>query len=85
MKDPYTPVANSSILGANRDEFLDRPTLPASWHAFDDASTDATPSVRTHRGGTPVDGAHVLCARDLGSVLHGTWVGMTRDLRVGTL
>lgn len=62
-------VANPSILAANRDEFLDRPATPAAWHNFDAPSNDNW----------------VLCGRDLGSDDKGTWLGMTRDLRIGIL
>lgn len=57
------------ILAANRDEFLDRPTSPAQWHDFD--------------GAAPKD--QVLSGRDLGTAEKGTWLGITKDLRVGTV
>lgn len=57
------------ILAANRDEFLDRPTAPAEWHDFD--------------GAAPA--SQVLSGRDLGTAEKGTWLGITKDLRVGTV
>lgn len=62
-------VTNPSVLAANRDEFLDRPATPAAWHNFDQGGSDDW----------------VLCGRDLGSPDKGTWLGITRDLRVGIL
>lgn len=57
-------------MAANRDEFYDRPAAPAEWHNFDSPDNDDK---------------WVLCGRDLGSPEKGTWLGMTRDLRVGIL
>lgn len=58
------------MLAANRDEFLDRPASDAAWHNFDADGTDDN---------------WVLCGRDLGSPDKGTWMGITKDLRIGTL
>ncbi|KAL1405208.1 hypothetical protein Q8F55_008833 [Vanrija albida] len=57
------------VLAANRDEFLDRPASAAHWHSFE------------HDGHED----HVLCGTDLGSPDKGTWLGITRDLRLGIL
>lgn len=75
----------SSILASNRDEYLDRPTLPAGWHSFapleaagglaDDAATD----------GAATKDPWVLSGRDMGSPAGGTWLGMTKDLRIAVL
>ncbi|OCF31850.1 hypothetical protein I317_03354 [Kwoniella heveanensis CBS 569] len=71
------------ILASNRDEFLARPTLPAAWHTFSFSS--ASPA-------TPVDGhdesetqGWVLSGLDRGKAEGGTWLGITRDHRVGLL
>lgn len=72
-----TPADKNRILASNRDEFFDRPAAPAAWHNFDRISGDAA-----------LDSSEqpwVLCGRDLGSVQGGTWIGMTRDLRIGAL
>jgi len=60
---------DSRVLAANRDEFLDRPASDAEWHNFDSDSADKW----------------VLCGRDLASADKGTWLGITKDLRVGIL
>ncbi|KAJ9475017.1 TFIIS-type domain-containing protein [Pseudozyma hubeiensis] len=57
------------IIASNRDEYLSRPTLPASWHDFSSptSSSTATSSVSPS----------VLSARD--STGGGTWLGVTRN------
>ncbi|WOO85745.1 Transport and Golgi organization protein 2 [Vanrija pseudolonga] len=60
------------VLAANRDEYLDRPASAAHWHRFEQPEQ-------------PRDDDYVLCGRDLGSPDQGTWLGITRDLRIGIL
>ncbi len=65
------------ILGANRDEYLDRPAAPAGWHCFSASETLTSDK--------PSESRWVLSGVDLGSAIQGTWLGMTSDLRVGVL
>lgn len=82
-----------SILAFNRDEFLDRPTLPAHWHNFD-SSPNLTPTL--HKPNTFTDscpnekkgndeGARVLSGLDRGKAEGGTWLGINKDLKVALL
>ncbi|KAK4686918.1 hypothetical protein P7C73_g3192, partial [Tremellales sp. Uapishka_1] len=80
------------ILAANRDEYLDRPSLPAAWHTFGrvPASAPNAETINKARKESPIqedaeEQDWVLCGRDLGSPMAGTWLGMTRDLRVAVL
>ncbi|KAL7423592.1 hypothetical protein Q5752_001173 [Cryptotrichosporon argae] len=86
------------ILAANRDEHLDRPASPAAWHTFEQlaragaayAVPDAARAEPRVQAGAdalaPAEKAPwVLSGRDLGSAEGGTWLGMTRDLRVGII
>ncbi|WVW80463.1 hypothetical protein I302_102445 [Kwoniella bestiolae CBS 10118] len=59
------------ILASNRDEFLARLTAPAKWHSF---SSDDT-----------AEDDWVLSGVDKGAANGGTWLGITKDLRVGLL
>jgi hypothetical protein len=68
-------ILTPRILAANRDEYLDRPATPAGWHDFGD-----TPS-----RGDMSDESWVLSGRDTSSVIGGTWLGMTSDLRIGAM
>ncbi|OCF56736.1 hypothetical protein L486_05590 [Kwoniella mangroviensis CBS 10435] len=64
------------ILASNRDEFLSRPTAPARWHTF-------SPSPPIDESGEKE--FWILSGVDKGAVNGGTWLGITRDLRVGLL
>ncbi|WWC68344.1 uncharacterized protein I206_102269 [Kwoniella pini CBS 10737] len=67
------------ILASNRDEFLARPTEPAKWHNFS-ASPNANGKVdRDENEGW------VLSGIDAGATNGGTWLGITKDLRIGLL
>ncbi|ORY23949.1 NRDE protein-domain-containing protein [Naematelia encephala] len=67
------------ILASNRDEYLDRPALPAAWHSFE-------PLNRPNIDSNQVGNDHwVLSGRDLASSQGGTWLGMTRDLRIAVI
>ena len=74
--------ALSSVLAANRDEFLHRPTTPAAWHAFAlPVSAHSTSPSDTHR---------TLSGLDLEA--GGTWLGISLPpsptaprLRFGTI
>ncbi|ADV21400.1 hypothetical protein I305_00567 [Cryptococcus gattii E566] len=81
------------ILAFNRDEFLDRPTLPAHWHNFD-SSPNLTPTL--HKPNTFTDScprekkgngeaARVLSGLDRGKAEGGTWLGISKDLKVALL
>lgn len=59
-----TTSADHSIVAANRDEFLARPTAPAHWHTWDQAAPD-----REHSG------LRVLSGLDLSA--GGTWFGIS--------
>jgi hypothetical protein len=72
------------ILASNRDEYLDRPTTPAEWHAFE--PIDPGPSFsKLDKPDRASDEAWVLSGRDAGSPAGGTWLGMTSDLRIGVM
>lgn len=65
-----------SILCANRDEYLARPTLPAHFHSF-----EAMPKSATLNDGGPAalgdkDRGRVLSGRD--KLAGGTWLGVSR-------
>ena len=64
----YSDLLGISILCANRDEFLSRPTAEAHFHNFGDKSE------------SDVLKGNVLSGRDLQA--GGTWVGMNRSGRV---
>ncbi|WVR05578.1 hypothetical protein IAU60_002597 [Kwoniella sp. DSM 27419] len=68
------------ILASNRDEFLGRPTLPAGWHDF--AAKQAT-TIMVAEGDEPH--GWVLSGLDRARPEGGTWLGITRDLRVGLI
>ncbi|ODO07557.1 hypothetical protein L198_01136 [Cryptococcus wingfieldii CBS 7118] len=65
------------ILAFNRDEFFDRPTLPADWHNF-------APSPTANGSATPLTPT-VLSGLDRGKAEGGTWLGISRNLKVGLL
>ncbi|WWC60626.1 uncharacterized protein I303_103200 [Kwoniella dejecticola CBS 10117] len=67
------------ILASNRDEFLARPTEPAQWHDFA-SSPDLSQGSDVSKPET-----WVLSGIDKGSANGGTWLGITKDLRVGIL
>ncbi|KAF6766976.1 Protein of unknown function DUF833 [Kalmanozyma brasiliensis GHG001] len=62
--------AYSLVIASNRDEFLSRPTLPASWHDFSNGRSSSSSS-------------SILSARD--STGGGTWLGITRNGAFATL
>jgi hypothetical protein len=75
-------AAEVSILCANRDEFLGRPTLPAHFHSFEALSQPASVSVSNADGqavqqaqGTAPAGS-VLSGRDV--LAEGAWLGIHR-------
>ncbi|OWZ62714.1 hypothetical protein AYX15_05171 [Cryptococcus neoformans] len=81
------------ILAFNRDEFLDRPTLPAHWHDFNSSPT-LTPSPYKPNTLTDLcprekkesdDGGRVLSGLDRGKAEGGTWLGISKDLKVALL
>ncbi|WVQ96970.1 hypothetical protein IAU59_004079 [Kwoniella sp. CBS 9459] len=74
------------ILASNRDEFLARPTLPAGWHTFSFPSSPALPDGSKPAAEGEGEGeGWVLSGLDQGKAAGGTWLGITRDLRVGLL
>ena len=77
---PSALLTPLSILASNRDEYLDRPTLPARWHRF--APLSSSPDAQDE---PPRPDDWVLSGRDHGSPNGGTWLGVTRDLRVAVL
>jgi uncharacterized protein with NRDE domain len=85
--DSITPEISDTlvrILASNRDEYLDRPTTPAAWHAFEPIDQRSTPPLSVEQEGAS-DEAWVLSGRDAGSPAGGTWLGMTSDLRIGVM
>lgn len=79
IRFPQTTEActGDRILASNRDEYFDRPALQAKWHTFDHPTDTVTDS------NGRLEPPWVLSGRDLGSSMGGTWLGMTRDLRIG--
>ncbi|ORX35446.1 NRDE protein-domain-containing protein [Kockovaella imperatae] len=82
------------ILASNRDEYLARPALPAHWHTFgpieEDQEAIRAESSKASTGGKGSGDQHadepwIMCGRDMGSPEAGTWLGMTKDLRIGVL
>jgi uncharacterized protein with NRDE domain len=77
-------AAEVSILCANRDEFLGRPTLPAHFHSFEALSQPASVSVSNADGQTaqqaqgtaPALAGSVLSGRDV--LAEGAWLGIHR-------
>ena len=73
-----------SIIVSNREEYLDRPTSKAAWHSFGPVSASASTSYDNSNGTEPGNEKDwVLSGRDLSS--GGTWLGITRDLRVAVM
>lgn len=64
--DSHLPLASTSVLAANRDEFLGRPTSPAAWHDF----TPSSPHFPT-----PTSTQRVLSGIDIEA--GGTWLGVS--------
>ncbi|SPO31148.1 uncharacterized protein UTRI_05205_B [Ustilago trichophora] len=64
------------VIASNRDEFLSRPTLPASWHDF-------SPSSSSSSSINPSEPFRILSARD--ATGGGTWLGITRNGAFATL
>jgi len=74
------------ILASNRDEYLDRPTAPANWHTFAPLSSGPlASSVSARTASDHPEHPWVISGRDKGSPVGGTWLGMTRDLRLAVL
>ena len=69
-----------SILVSNRDEFLHRPTLPATWRRS--LASGGEPAGEGSAGGDGDEGS-VLCGLD--AVGGGTWLGLAKDGRLGVL
>lgn len=78
------------IVAANRDEYLARPTLTASWNDFDDIKQarqqrpqDIVPRIvsRDESESTSSDAhgnsANCLCGRDAQDPIGGTWLGLS--------
>ncbi|WRT65990.1 uncharacterized protein IL334_002941 [Kwoniella shivajii] len=70
------------ILASNRDEYLARPTAPAQWHNF--SSPNSNPEFSNSGNGNEEQG-WILSGIDKGPTNGGTWLGITRDLRIGIL
>ncbi|KAL5342136.1 NRDE protein-domain-containing protein [Aspergillus crustosus] len=69
------------IIINNRDEFLSRPTAPASWW-----SPSPSPSPSPISIADPVtEIPHILSARDLARPAHGIWLGVTKEGRAAVL
>jgi uncharacterized protein with NRDE domain len=69
-----------SILCANRDEYLARPTLPAHFHSFEALTTpapsnDTVPAVQDDLNLTSK--GKVLSGRDVRA--EGTWLGISQS------
>lgn len=64
----------SLVIASNRDEFLSRPTLQASWHDFSSSSSSSASSSPDQR---------ILSARD--ATGGGTWLGVTQNGAFATL
>ena|SRR6266571_3823927 len=79
LQSGYAPLTmgGGSILCANRDEFLVRPTLPAHFHSFEALSQPASasdgPAVQQDKGTT----GSILSGRDM--LAGGTWLGINRS------
>jgi len=61
-----------SVLAANRDEFLARPTTSAAWHTF---PPSASPETFPSPDGLPPTAARTLSGLDLSA--GGTWLGLS--------
>nr|ODO02646.1 hypothetical protein L204_01385 [Cryptococcus depauperatus CBS 7855] len=86
------------ILAFNRDELLDRPTLSAHWHDFVGFSSSPNTPLTDDGRPYPVKNekvkpleivgegqGRVLSGRDWSSTVGGTWLGITKDLKVGMI
>ncbi|KIY51510.1 DUF833-domain-containing protein [Fistulina hepatica ATCC 64428] len=75
------------IVCTNRDEFLDRPTLDAHWHAFEPLRNSADPVGAPSDGSeslsVPPSEASILSGRD--AAAGGTWFGVSRNAKVALL
>ncbi|KAG8984787.1 hypothetical protein FRB94_005608 [Tulasnella sp. JGI-2019a] len=65
------------ILCANRDEYLERPTLAAAFHSFEPLAQDV------HSPPAPSSEGLVLSGRDCAA--GGTWLGVSRSGRIAVL
>ena len=81
MSNSSQADAGYSVLCANRDEFLSRPTSGAHWHAFEAVSAAHSPEDANSPTAAP--DATVLSGRDL--VAGGTWLGANTHGRIGLL
>lgn len=70
------------VIASNRDEFLSRPTLPASWHDFASSSSSSSSSSAS-ASNNGADQPQILSARDPAG--GGTWLGVTRNGAFATL
>lgn len=64
------------VLFANRDEVLDRPTLPASWHDFVSARESRNHGSSSAGSWSSPDTGSVLSGIDV--LVGGTWMGINR-------
>lgn len=71
------------VLCANRDEVLDRPTLPASWHDFTVVGGSHNPSARSTGAPASTDTGSVLSGIDVQA--GGTWMGINRAGRIALM
>lgn len=74
------------ILCANRDEYLDRPTLPAAWHDFSSRRGARVPTATASVELTPrrtENSAIVLSGIDVQA--GGTWIGINSAGRIALL
>ncbi|KAL4885734.1 NRDE protein-domain-containing protein [Aspergillus karnatakaensis] len=78
-----THPAYRYIIINNRDEFLSRPTAPATWWTPSPSPSSSSPP--THLPVPSIKIPHILSARDLARPAHGTWLGVTKEGRVAVL
>lgn len=68
-------AAEVSILCANRDEYLGRPTLPAHFHSFEALSSHPA-NVSVSNEAVQQAGNNILSGRDV--LAEGAWLGIHR-------
>ncbi|WAR58200.1 hypothetical protein PtB15_5B432 [Puccinia triticina] len=86
---PKNQLGYRLILASNRDEFLNRPSLPANWHSFEpidqsllpvsaSAALEATSQSSNNDGLNTQKFAHeIISGRD--SIAGGTWLGIDKQ------